>query len=306
MKIHKMFLATVLVVVLLVGMALSADADVVTLDFTGLVLDASSDNPFGVSPGDTVTGSTTYDDSSVPTTGSERIYIDSDSDFALSVKVGSWTFVEREDYLYGWGYPSIFFEDSMLVYIDFVTDEFSPHDFGLVQFVVSGNEFFINDLGSTERLLYGVFFLQPETSSDPEPVYLDINSQVCPKPVNTKSKGVLPVAILGTDDFDVNDIEQSSIQLAGVAPLRCNVEDVGTPIDDPQDACEGNEKGPDGIDDLTLKFDTQAIVAALELKSVEDGGMVEVTLTGQLNDGNGTSVEGVGYIFIHKKGGGKP
>ncbi len=306
MKIYKMFSATILVVVLLLGMALSADADVVTLDFTGLVLDASSDNPFGVSPGDTITGSTTYDDSLVPATGLKWISIDSDSAFALSVTVGSRTFYEWEDYQYGNGSPSIFFVDGMLVGIDFVTEEFSLPLFGLVQFVGSGSEFFINDLDSTEDPLYGVFFLLSETSSDPEPVYLDIKSQACPKPVNPKSKGVLPVAILGTDDFDVNDIDQLSIQLAGVTPLRCNVEDVGTPIDDPQDACEGNEKGPDGIDDLTLKFDTQAIVAALGLKSVEDGGMVEVTLTGQLNDGNGTSVEGVGYIFIHKKGGGKP
>ncbi len=108
MKIYKMFSATILVVVLLLGMALSADADVVTLDFTGLVLDARSDNPFDVSPGDTVTGSTTYDDSLVPTTGSERIYIDSNPVFALSVTVGSRTFYEWEDYQYGNGSPSIF------------------------------------------------------------------------------------------------------------------------------------------------------------------------------------------------------
>ena len=146
MKIHKMFLATVLVVVLLVGMALSADADLVTLPFTGTVLKASSDNPFGVSPGDTVTGSTTYDDSLVPATESERIFIDSDPYFALSVTVGSWTFIEWDDFQYGHGGPSIFFEDGMLVYIDFVTFFFFLSDtFSEVQFVTQGRDFFIFD-----------------------------------------------------------------------------------------------------------------------------------------------------------------
>lgn len=37
-------------------------------------------------------------------------------------------------------------------------------------------------------------------------VALDIKPQSCPNPFNTKSKGVLPVAILGTADLNVNDI----------------------------------------------------------------------------------------------------
>ncbi len=36
--------------------------------------------------------------------------------------------------------------------------------------------------------------------------------------------GVLPVAILGSADFDVSEIDISSLLLEGVAPLRGNYE----------------------------------------------------------------------------------
>jgi hypothetical protein len=70
----------------------------------------------------------------------------------------------------------------------------------------------------------------PETYTVP----FDIKPESCPNPLNTKSQGVLPVAILGTADFDVNTIDAASIRLAGVAPVRSTVEDVATPVADPQ------------------------------------------------------------------------
>ncbi|MHC4346223.1 MAG: hypothetical protein ACYSUP_16230, partial [Planctomycetota bacterium] len=41
-------------------------------------------------------------------------------------------------------------------------------------------------------------------------VAVDIKPQSCPNPFNIKSKGVLPVAILGTDEFDVEDVNTAS------------------------------------------------------------------------------------------------
>jgi hypothetical protein len=46
-------------------------------------------------------------------------------------------------------------------------------------------------------------------------IYIDIKPQSFPNPLNVKSKGVLPVAILGTEDFDVSEIDVSSILLEG-------------------------------------------------------------------------------------------
>lgn len=136
----------------------------------------------------------------------------------------------------------------------------------------------------------------------PEPIssiLLDIKPQACPNPLNVKSKGVLPVAVLGSEDFDVSTIDLESITLAGVAPIRSDVGDVSTPVLDKQDECDCTTEGEDGFDDLTLKFDIQEIVAALG--EVTDGEELILTLTGELLDG--TSLEGEDCVVVLSKGG---
>ncbi len=116
----------------------------------------------------------------------------------------------------------------------------------------------------------------------PEPavqVFVDIKPGSCPNPLNTKSSGVLPVAILGSADLDVTTIDPTSILLSGVQPIRSSLEDVGTPLVDAND-CDCTELGPDGLIDLTLKFETQAIVEAIG--EVEHGDIRELSLTGIL------------------------
>jgi hypothetical protein len=132
---------------------------------------------------------------------------------------------------------------------------------------------------------------------------VDIKPQGCPNPLNTKSKGVTPVAILGTADFDITDIDIASLRLKGVAAIRSAIEDVATPftpINGLDNAYGCNNFGPDGFDDLTLKFDTQELIAALD--EVQDGDVLELTLTGVLQDG--TSIEGQDLVVIKAKGGG--
>jgi len=123
-------------------------------------------------------------------------------------------------------------------------------------------------------------------------VNVDIKPMSWPNPLNVNSMGVLPVAILGTEDFDVTQIDPATILLEGVAPLRWAVEDVGTPGDP--------LAGPDGIMDLSLKFDTQAIVAALG--AVNDGDEMVLQLTGNLKpEFDGTSIVGEDVVRIIKK-----
>jgi outer membrane protein assembly factor BamB len=124
-------------------------------------------------------------------------------------------------------------------------------------------------------------------------VALDIKPTSCPNPLNVKSKGVLPVAILGTEDFDVMDIDPATILLEGVAPIRYNYEDVATPFEG--ELCDCHELGPDGYTDMTLKFRTQDIVAAIAVMSNKTAPvnslhlgsweMVELTLTGMTLEG---------------------
>lgn len=117
-------------------------------------------------------------------------------------------------------------------------------------------------------------------------VPFDVRPGSCPNPLNLKSKGALPAAILGTDQLDVTTIDPASIRLEGVAPLRSDYEDVGTPFEPftgkADCGLDCNEDGPDGMMDLTLKFDSQEVVAALG--DVDDRQCLVVTVTGNLKE----------------------
>jgi len=137
------------------------------------------------------------------------------------------------------------------------------------------------------------------------PVVVDIKPGSDTNPVNVKSRGVLPVALLGSEDFDVRTVDPASIRLAGVAPLRSAYEDVGAPGEPLPEVTEQRliAYATDGFEDLTLKFDTQAILAALDLETLNDGDLVSLTLEGRsyATDGNSRFV-GSDMITILKKG----
>lgn len=125
-----------------------------------------------------------------------------------------------------------------------------------------------------------------------ELVNIDIKPQSCPNPLNIKSKGVLPVAILGTTDFDVSTINIDTIKLNGVAPIRSTYEDVTAPSELEPCGCESLD--PDSFEDLVLKFDKQAIIATLG--AVQNNETRELTLRGNLLDG--TAIEGLDCVVI--------
>lgn len=131
----------------------------------------------------------------------------------------------------------------------------------------------------------------------PEHVAVDIKPGSCPNPFNLASLGVLPVAILGTKDFDVNDIQAASIFLEGVPAIRNNYEDIATPVADGYE-CECIEDGPDGYTDLTLKFRMVNIVEELINTQSElfDGQRLVLTLTGELNSGG--AIEGRDCVVL--------
>jgi hypothetical protein len=68
-----------------------------------------------------------------------------------------------------------------------------------------------------------------------------------------------------------------------------------------EDAFDCTEEGWDGFLDLTLKFDTQEVVAALG--DVSDGDVLVLQLTGNLQeDFGGTPIVGEDVVVILKKG----
>lgn len=139
----------------------------------------------------------------------------------------------------------------------------------------------------------------------PTSVYVDIKPGSCPNPLNMKSGGLLPVAILGTEDFDVTAIDPSSVKLSRdpvscfAEPIRWSYEDVATPFDG--ESCDCHDYDGDGYLDLTLKFDTQELVSCLALESLVAGEPVPLTLTGNLMEEHGnTPIEGQDCILILK------
>jgi hypothetical protein len=132
-------------------------------------------------------------------------------------------------------------------------------------------------------------------------VPVDINPRSCPNRLNLVSKCVLPVAILGTADFDVKTIDPTTVNLKGVAPLRWSLKDVATPYEPfagKTDIYQCNTLGPDRNLDLMLMFDTEEVAAA-----IGDFDVVILELSGQLRDG--TEIKGEDSAFIirghHKK-----
>jgi hypothetical protein len=135
--------------------------------------------------------------------------------------------------------------------------------------------------------------------SGPETVNIDIKPGSCPNPLNVGKKGVIPVAVLGSSEFNVTEIDRGSVLLYGIAPIpkALSPEDVTAPMNDPQDECDCDTLSADGYIDQVYLFDAQEVAQALG--DIEDGDVVPLTLTGFLADG--TEIEGTDCVLIIKK-----
>jgi hypothetical protein len=137
-------------------------------------------------------------------------------------------------------------------------------------------------------------------------VVVDIKPRNCLNPFNVKSRGKVPVVIIGSADFDVSQIDPASIRLSipeanledsmqSVTALREGLDDVGY--------CNAQE--PDGFQDLKVKFDTQELVATLEHSlgvALEDGQMLVIQLSGNLyEEYGGTQIIGKDSVAVLAK-----
>ncbi|UCF05174.1 MAG: T9SS type A sorting domain-containing protein [bacterium] len=159
--------------------------------------------------------------------------------------------------------------------------------------------------GSADSLLYRTGVAGRETQInwflDVPPLslpVLDIRPRLCPNPFHLKwiygNRGrkrpwgaLIRIAILGMENFDVRDIDISSLRLEGVEPLRWGrrYRDVSRPVTG-KTGCECTAEGRDGYRDLILRFRAREIGEALrETGPFEPGDERMLTLTGLLEDG---------------------
>lgn len=101
--------------------------------------------------------------------------------------------------------------------------------------------------GDYEGIYYGFWFsfndIVTEAGTPGLEAVIDIKPGSDVNSINLKSKGVVPVAILTTEDFDAMNVNPQSVMFAGAHPVRGHVEDV-----------DG-----DGSDDILLQFKTQEL-----------------------------------------------
>ncbi|UCE02214.1 MAG: T9SS type A sorting domain-containing protein [Candidatus Latescibacterota bacterium] len=76
-------------------------------------------------------------------------------------------------------------------------------------------------------------------------VELDLKPTSCPNPLNPRSNGVYPAAILGSELLDVTTIDVSTLELAGVAPIRTHVHDASGPWMPPNLLMNAGFESPD-------------------------------------------------------------
>lgn len=153
-------------------------------------------------------------------------------------------------------------------------------------------------------------------------VEIDIKPGSCPNPLNTKSKGVTPVAIVSTPGFAAPSVNPATVKLEGVSPVKWEELDStephpGNPADCydcfdadalPPEDCDGDGVLDgycgDGLMDLVLYFDTQELAAIPAIADAGDGVCVMLDLEGWTGsaEGVGSRVVGADSVIVKKKG----
>ncbi len=157
---------------------------------------------------------------------------------------------------------------------------------------------YITACGSAGRIVYDYDVRNPGKTTVTAVLTsaIDIKPGSCPNPLNLESKGVLPVAVLGSAELDVTSIDPVTVRLEGVAAVRSSLGDVSGPAADGE-ACDCSSQAPDGLTDLVLKFKTQDIVAELPAsEELAPGDVLVLTLTATLFDGK--AIEGADCVVL--------
>jgi len=149
--------------------------------------------------------------------------------------------------------------------------------------------------GITISLLIMVLAVTGALAKDAEPatgeaihIDIDIRPGLCPNHLRLESALTIPIAVLGTVDFEVFRIDPASVRISRdgidgeVRPVGWAYTDVGTPLIGGLCAC--HKRRGDGLDDLEFSFQIGDIVDALTLEG-QAGKTIPLTLSGTLETG---------------------
>jgi hypothetical protein len=131
-------------------------------------------------------------------------------------------------------------------------------------------------------------------------VSLDIKPGSCPNPFRLKCIGLLPAAVLGSDELDVTTIDPETIMITregimgGVPAFKISYKDVGTPFEG--ELCDCHGLYGDGYMDLSLKFIVADLITGLMLDEFGDRETIPLTIVGETYDG--TPIRGEDCIQI--------
>ena len=131
------------------------------------------------------------------------------------------------------------------------------------------------------------------------PVIVDILPGLRPNHLRIESSLTIPVAILGTMDFDVTNIDPATVRLArdgeagGCEPAGWAYADVGSPVIGASPDC--NSPRGDGLDDLKLDFSIPDLAVKLGLGAYI-GETVSLVLSAKLVTGQG--IEGADSAVV--------
>jgi len=97
------------------------------------------------------------------------------------------------------------------------------------------------------------------------------------------ARSMVAVAILGTSDYSVEDVNAATVRLEGIAPSGSCLRDVARPPLTQEWPCECTRRTGDGFTDLVLQFDLGALAAALD--PINNNDWRTLKLTGLMSDG---------------------
>lgn len=136
-----------------------------------------------------------------------------------------------------------------------------PCDYGEVTLTI-GRGTLTGEYGDESSIDLWIFSDTPINLQPPQGPTIDIKPGSDDNSINLKSKGVVPVAVLTTEDFNASDVDPTTVEFAGAKPVRWKI-------------CDVDE---DGDDDMLFHFKTEK----LEL----DENSTEATLTGETYNGD--------------------